>query len=68
MRILLHAAYPLSPDNHDPPPQMMDALYKAERKKSKFGSLFRPREKPVFTFRAGPLGAVGQIAPLLPYA
>ena len=48
-------------------PQLLDRLYKAERKKSRLASFFRPNEKPVFTFRAGPLGAAGQDAPLLPY-
>lgn len=43
-------------------------MYKEQRKKSAWGSLFRPREKPTFTFKAMPIGLAGQPAPLLPYA
>ena len=49
-------------------PVLLDGLYKAERKKSRVASFFRPSEKPVFTFRAGPLDAAGQDSPLLPHA
>eukprot|EP00798_Chlamydomonas_sp_ICE-L_P001351 gene1351-32713_t len=47
-------------------PQLLDALYKAERKKSRL-SFLKSKEKPVFTFKIGPCGQVGQLAPLVPY-
>ncbi|KAG1657045.1 hypothetical protein FOA52_009240 [Chlamydomonas sp. UWO 241] len=49
-------------------PQNLDKLYKEHRIKNKWGSLFKPRERPVFTFKAGPVDMPGLPAPLLPFA
>ena len=45
--------------------QMLDALYKAERKKTTFGGLLKPKVNPVLVFRASALTT--DPPPLLPY-
>lgn len=47
-------------------PQPLDRMYKAKRQAAPVASVFRSKERPMLTFRAGPLTCLPP--PMVPYA